>query len=265
MHRANGELQYHYSTQAGIRVYAKQSILHLKGFSVDGVVGLSPLAYARHVMGVSVAADTYAAKSFANGGRPASVLKFDQFLTEEQRELARKMYANLVAGADNAGNPLVLEGGTEYKPIAIPPDDMQMLQSRTFQLGEIARFFRVPSHLINDSEKATTWGTGIEQLNIGFLQYTLTPYLRRWETVLRDGLLTPQERNEITIEHNVEGLLRADSKSRSDFYKTMAQSGIMTRNEIRAKENLPRVEGGDELTVQVNLAPVGSDQDANAA
>ena len=131
-----------------------------------------------------------------------------------------------------------------------------MLQSRQFQLGEIARFFRVPSHLINDSERATSWGSGLEQLDLGFLKYTLTPYLRRWERSLSDSLMTPLEKRRLIVEHNVEGLLRADSKTRSEFYASAAQNGWMMRNEIRKKENLPPVPGGDELTVQVNLTPL---------
>ncbi|MBK6585393.1 MAG: phage portal protein [Gammaproteobacteria bacterium] len=114
-----------------------------------------------------------------------------------------------------------------------------MLQSRQFQLGEIARIFRVPSHLINDTpKKSTSWGSGIEQLNLGFLQYTLRPYLTRWESVLRDSLLSSTDREVVVIEHNVEGLLRADSAARANFYAQMAQNGLMSRNEIRRKENL---------------------------
>jgi HK97 family phage portal protein len=181
-----------------------------------------------------------------------------QFLNKEQRDQARKIYSDITAGAENATNSWVLEGGAKYEAIDIPPDDLQMLESRQFQLAEIARFFRVPSHLINDSEKSTTWGSGLEQLNLAFLQYTLNPYLRQWESVISDSLLTAPDKRRVIVEHNVEGLLRADSAGRAQFYSTMAQNGLMTRNEIRRKENLPPKTGGDELTVQVNLAPVGS-------
>ena len=192
-------------------------------------------------------------------------MTLDRFLEPKQRELVRDLYSNLSATAENAGQLWVLEGGMKYESISIPPDDMQMLQSRQFQLGEIARIFRVPSHLINDTEKSTSWGSGIEQLNLGFLQYTLRPYLTRWESVLRDSLLSSTDREVVVIEHNVEGLLRADSAARANFYAQMAQNGLMSRNEIRRKENLPAVVGGDALTAQVNLAPLDKLGESNAA
>lgn len=262
--RTGGELTYHVATGSGVAVYAKKSILHLKGFGPDGVVGLSPLAYARQVLGVTVSADKYASKSFANGGRPGGVLTLDRFLEPKQRELVRTLYSDLSATAENAGQLWVLEGGMKYESISIPPDDMQMLESRQFQLGEIARIFRVPSHLINDTEKSTSWGSGIEQLNLGFLQYTLRPYLTRWEAVIRDSLLDPIDKEVIVAEHNVEGLLRADSAARASFYGQMAQNGLMTRNEIRRKENLPAIVGGDALTAQTNLAPLDKLGESNA-
>ena len=250
---ADGSIQYHYYTESGTNVYSSKEILHLKGFSAEGLVGFSVLGVARHSMGLSVAAEQYSAGAFRNGGRPVGTLNFSEFLTQEQRTKAREMYQNITSGAVNNTNMWVLEGGVTYQPIQIPPDDLQMLESRQFQLAEIARFFRVPSHLINDSEKATSWGSGLEQLNLAFLQFTLTPYLRRWEANIVRSLLNPADQRSVVVEHNVDGLLRADSKGRADFYSSAAQNGWMTRNEIRAKENLSSVEGGDELTVQVNL------------
>jgi HK97 family phage portal protein len=251
-----GDLQYHYSTERGINIYAATEIFHLKGMSTDGVIGLSPLAMARHTLGLSVAAERFSAGAFRNGGRPIGTLNFSQFLNPDQREQARKVYSGITAGAENNANAWVLEGGSKYEAVSIPPDDLQMLDSRKFQLAEICRFFGVPSHLVNDSEKASAWGSGLEQLNLSFLQYCLSPYLVEWETVAADSLLTAPDKRKVIVEHNVEGLLRADSEGRADYYSKMAQNGLMTRNEIRRKENLPPVAGGDELTVQVNLTPL---------
>jgi len=256
VHRGPEGLSYHYQTSAGPVIYGQKSIFHIKGFGTDGVVGLSPLAYARQSLGISVAADTHAGSSFANGGRPGGVITFDKFLTPDQRADAKRLYEGISAGPNNANKLWTLEGGSKYESIDIPPDDLQMLETRSFQLAEIARFFRVPSHLINDSDKATSWGSGIEQLNIGFLQYTLAPYLKRWETTIADSIVAPGDKRSIVVEHQIEGLLRADSKSRAEFYSKMAQNGLMTRNEIRGKENLPPKPGGDDLTVQLNLTPV---------
>jgi len=229
-------------------------IFHIKGMSVDGIVGMSPLDYARHTMGISASADMYASKSFSTGGVPRGVLTVDRILTADQREALRRIYEGI--NVKESSGTWVLEGGTQWVPTQIPPDDMQMLQSRQFQLAEIARIFRVPSFMINDAEKSTTWGSGIEQQNIGFLQYTIRPYLTRWESTVSDSLLSRTDRRKYFIEHKVDGLLRADSAGRAAQYSTYAQNGIMSRNEIRKLENLPPVEGGDELTVQVNLAPV---------
>ena len=249
-------IEYKYYTEEGIETFEQRDIFHLKGFSAEGLVGFSPLAMARHSLGLFVAAEQYSAGSFRRGGRPLGTLNFEKVLTPEQRKGAHQIYEDITGGAMNNARSWVLEGGATYFPIGIPPDDLQMLESRQFQLGEIARFFRVPSHLINDSEKATSWGSGLEQLDLGFLKYTLTPYLRRWETTIRNTLMTGPESRKLIVEHNVEGLLRADSKARAEFYSKLAQNGIMSRNEIRAKENLSRREGADELTVQVNLTPV---------
>jgi HK97 family phage portal protein len=252
--RSDGGLTYHYSTDKGTHVYAQQSILHLKGFSTDGVVGLSPIGYAAHTLGLTVAADRYASKAFSSGGRPAGVLTVDKFLTPDQRDQLRTIYTHIAA--EESTGTWVLEGGTQYQAIGISPDDMQLLASRAFQLAEIARIFRVPSFLINDTERSTSWGTGIESLQLGWLQFGLRPYLTRWESTIADSLLDRAGRKRYFVEHNIEGLLRADSASRAAFYSAAAQNGWMSRAEIRAKENLPYVEGSDELTVQVNLAPL---------
>jgi len=252
--RGDGGLTYHYKTDKGVHVFNKANILHLKGFSVDGIVGLSTLGYASHVLGLTVSSDKYAAKSFSSGGRPVGVLTTDKLLTTDQRTQLRDIYGNI--NADDSDGTWVLEAGLQYQAITIPPGDMQMLQSRQFQLAEIARIFRVPSYLINDTEKSTSWGTGIEQQNIGFLTYTLRPYLSRWESAISDSLLDRAGRRKYIVSHNVEGLLRADSAARSALYASAAQNAWMTRNEIRQKENLPPKEGGDELTVQVNMTPL---------
>lgn len=248
-----GTVTYHYQTTKGEMIFAKESIFHLKGFSLDGLVGLSVLAYSRNAMGITVSADQFASKAFSSGGRPSGVLMVDSILRPEQREQLRKIYENITVSDTGLW---VLEGGTKYETIDIPPDDMQMLQSRQYQLGDIARFFRVPSFLINDTEKSTSWGSGIEQQNLGFLTYTLRPYLTRWESTISDALLSRGDRRKYFVEHSVEGLLRADSAARASFYSSASQNGWMSRNEIRKKENLPPVDGGDDLTVQVNLVPV---------
>ena len=158
----------------------------------------------------------------------------------------------------------MLEGNTKYNAITIPPDQLQMLQSREYQLSEIARIYRVPSHLINDSSKTTSWGSGVEQMNLAFLTHTIAPYLEKWESAIQDQLVSRSDKRSIYTEHDVSRLLRSDSKARAEYYSQMTQNGIMTRAEARAKENLPFKEGSDELLVQVNLAPLDQLEIAHA-
>ena len=245
---------YHYQTSKGIHVFAKENILHVKGWGFDGLVGLSPLEYGAQSLGITLSADKYAASAFGRNGRPVGILTTDRILTPDQRKDLKGIYDNV--NADDSTGTWVLEAGLKYQQITMTPDTMQMLQTRSFQLGDIARFYRVPSFMINDSEKSTTWGTGIEQQNLGFLAYTIRPYLTRWESAVSGCLLNRTDRKNYFIEHNVEGLLRADSVARAGFYASAAQNAWMTRNEIRRKENLPPLPGGDELTVQVNMTPL---------
>ena len=261
--RTEQGLVYKYSTEKGPVYYTSKDIFHLKGFSPDGVMGLSPLAYSMHVMGVTVSADKFAGSQFANRGQPKGVLQTDLVLDQTQREQMKQIYEG-VSSTDKDSRLWVLEGGVKYSPITIPPDQLQMLQSREFQLSEIARIYRVPSHLINDSTKNTSFGTGVEQMNLAFLTHTISPYLERWEAAIQDQLVSRADKRNIYAEHDVSRLLRSDSKARSEYYSKMTQNGIMTRKEAREKENLPYKEGSDELTVQVNLAPLDQLEKINA-
>ena len=250
--RIGNEVWYDYQTQEGLRRFSADNILHIKGFGTDGIIGLSPLRYGAQAFGVTVATEQHAAHSFSSGGRPSGVLMTDRILTDVQRGQLKDIYED-VATSDGL---FVLEGGTKYQAISIPPDDLQMLQSRQFQLGEIARMFGVPSFLINDTEKSTSWGTGIEQQNLGFLAYGLRPYLVQWEAAVNSALFTRSEQKKYYVEHSVEGLLRADIATRYAAYATAVTNGWKTRNEIRALDNDPPIEGADELTAQVNMSPL---------
>jgi HK97 family phage portal protein len=252
----DGLLYIYEGDTANKKEYNQNEILHIKGFG-DGVMGLSALAHARHTLGISVSADRYASRSFS--GRPNGALTLDRILTSEQRAELRKVYGGLesssVYNAD--GQMMILEGGMKYEGFSMPPDDLQMLESRTFQVPEICRFFGVPSVMVDGSAGATAaWPASYEQQVLSFLTFGLKPYLEEWEDKVTFSLLSPSERSEVFAEHNVEGLLRTDSQARASYLSTMVQNGLMSRNESRMKLNLPRVEGGDELTVQVNLTGI---------
>lgn len=249
---------YRYNHEKGPVEYSSDKILHVKGFGGDGVVGLSPLSYAAQSLGLTVAAEKYSAAFFKNGGRPSGVLQVEKPMNPQQRKDIRDRYQGLTGGDSGTGNSLwVLDAFAKYQPISISPEDAQLLVTRQLQVGEIARIFRIPLFLLMEMEKSTSWGTGLEQQNIAFLTYTLRPYLTRIEHAMDRWLFTEAERKAgYYVEFNVEGLLRGDSTARAAYYSQMVQNGLMTRNEVRAKENLEPHGGADDLTAQTNLAPV---------
>ena len=253
-------VRYEYCSEAlGTQKWGTNEVLHVRGFGQEGFKGLSPLGFARESLGLAVSSEEYAAAFYANGGKPSGVAECDQVLKPDQRKALKELIADQTGrSAKESQGVLLLEGGAKYRPISIPPEDAQMLETRQFQIAEIARFFRVPLHLLMDTERSTSWGSGLEQQNLAFLTYTLQPYLVRIEKSIGRWLLSEEERREYFVEFCVEGLLRADSQARSQFYSTMVQNGLMTRNEVRQRENLDPIEGADELTAQTNLAPLGS-------
>lgn len=250
----DGVLTYHYQMEQGVRVYAKRSILHLKGMGTDGVVGLERNSYARSSYGLSLSADTYAARQFANGGRSGGgYLMFDDWLNDKQREQARKLYEGMSETAYNKGRVWILEGGVKYDPDTVNPDTMQMIETRKMQVSEIARFFGVPEVMIGGGGATSAWPASFEQQLLSFLTFTLQDYLDEWETAIKDSLI--RERN-IVVDHDVTGFVKMDSTAKATLHASWVQNGLKTRNEIRAINNDPPVEGGNDLTVQVNLTPI---------
>lgn len=260
----SGDLQYHYNVQAGVKVYSQKSILHLKGFGVDGIVGASRNDYAREAYGLTVAAETFAAKQFANGGRPGGVITFDAFLKPDQREQAKKLYEGLAEGAINSNRLWVLEGGSKYDALDFSADQMQMIGTRAQQLSEIARFFGVPGVMIGAGETgSSSWPASFEQQMLSFLTFTLQAYLDEWESALVHALLPMG--STIGIDHDTAPLVKMDSAARSNYWSRLVQNGLATRNEGRIAMNLPRSDdaGADRLTVQTNLVQLEDLQDVS--
>jgi len=253
---ADGSLVYHYQTDKGMIVYAQKSIMHMKGFGADGISGMERGSYARKTLGLSVSADVYASKQFANGGRPGGgFLMFDDFLTTEQRDNAKKLYSGMSETAYNQGKVWMLEGGVKFETDALNPDTMQMIETRKMQLGEIARFFGVPEVLIGAGGGGTSaWPASFEQQLLSFLTFTLQDYIDEWEMAIKDSLIA-DKRNEFA-DHDVSGFIKMDSKTRAEVQSIQAQNGLKTRNELRRANNDSAKDGGDGLTVQVNLAPL---------
>lgn len=255
-----GQIIYKYTkNNADGGEYGEDEILHFRGFSLDGLVGLSPISYQAQALGLQIDANKATAKAFKNNLKAGGFLKTgERILNDDQRKQLKTSLAEF-GSPENAGKWMVLEAGME--PANMPsgwmnPQDAQLLESRNFGVEEICRAFGVPPQLIYCLDKSSSWAASAEQINQNFLTYSLNPMLKRIEQTITRKLLTPADREEYYPIFSVEGLLRADSAGRASFYTAMLQNGVMTRNEIRALENLPPVEGADQLTVQLNLTPI---------
>jgi HK97 family phage portal protein len=249
----DGSVTYEYTDGTNVDVYSSQSIWHIKLFG-NAIVGKSPLSFGRNIFGIAQAAEKTVTKIYNNGGKPSGVLSFDRLLTPEQRTKIRENFSNLTTGTDD--RLLVLESGMKFDQISLSPQDIELLQSRKFQIEEICRWFGVPSVLVNDTGGSTAWGSGIEQLVSGFYKLNLRPYLERIEASVNTSLFTIDESMQYEVEFDFEGLLRSDFKSRVDAYKSAIAGSVMTPNEARKLEGLPIVDGGDILFSPLNMTAI---------
>lgn len=252
------ELQYIYSEPRGRETYSAAEIWHLRAFGVGGDLGLSPIQYGRQALGLAMATDEAAARTFANGMKPGGFFLSKNQLTEPQRAQARKVLVEPMQGAENAGRIGILEGDAfTWQPITMPLKDAELLATRGLHIEEICRLFGIPPILVGHAANGVTaWGTGIETIVLSWLTTSLGPLLRRIEASMNKALIAPGERGTVWAEFSLEGLLRADSDARAKLYASAAQNGWMKRNEIRRLENLPPEPGGDVLTAQSNLVPL---------
>jgi len=234
-----------------------RDVLHIPGLGFDGLVGYSPIAMAKNAIGLAIATEEYGAKFFANGAAPSGVLEHPGTIKDPTR--LRENWNSTFGGSSNSGKVAVLEEGMKYTPISISPEQAQFLETRKFQINEIARIFRVPPHMVGDLEKSSF--SNIEQQSLEFVKYTLDPWVIRWEQSLSRSLLTEEEKRKYFFKFNVEGLLRGDYASRMSGYATARQNGWMSANDIRELENLdkiPKEDGGDLYLINGNMLPLGN-------
>lgn len=243
----------YYDQQGNVRVYAESSVWHVKLFG-NGVIGLSPLGHARQSLGIAIASDNRAGKLASSGGKTSGVLMVDKVLREEQRTQIRKSFRDITEGVDD--HLFVLEADMKYQQTSLSPHDIQLLESRRFQVEDIARFMGVPSVLINDTSGSTTWGSGVEQLVQGFYKLNLRPYLERIESSIKRHLMPPAHWDRYDIEFDFDSLLRADLGARMEAYNKGINAGVYSPNEARADEGLPPKPGGDSLIVNGTMVPL---------
>ena len=219
-------------------------VLHIPGLGFDGLIGYSPIAMAKNAIGLAIATEEYGAKFFANGAAPSGVLEHPGTIKDPQR--VKESWNSAYQGSANSHKIAVLEEGMKYTPIGIAPEQAQFLETRKFQINEIARIFRVPPHMLADLEKSSF--SNIEQQSLEFVKYTLDPWVVRWEQSMCRVLFSESEKPSYFIKFNVDGLLRGDYASRMSGYATARQNGWMSANDIRELENLDRISpdlGGD--------------------
>ena len=250
---ADGSVVHLYHADGNVDVLSAESVWHVKLYG-NGIVGKSPLAFGRNMFGIAQAAEQSVGKIYANGGKPSGVLSFDRLLTPAQRASVRENFATLTTGTDD--RLLVIEQGMKFDAVSMSPQDIELLASRKHQIDEIARWFGVPSILINQNEGSTTLGSSTAEIISGFYKLNLRPYLERIEASVKTWLFTPEEADQYEFEFDFEGLLRSDLKSRLEGYRTAVAGTILTPNEVRRIEGWPRVEGGDVLLSQVNMTPI---------
>ena len=232
-----------------------RDVLHIPGLGFDGLVGYSPIAMAKNAIGMGLACEAYGARFFANGAAPSGVLEHPGTIKDPQR--IRDSWNATFRGSANAHKIAVLEEGMKYSQIGISPEQAQFLETRKFQINEIARIFRVPPHMVGDLEKSSF--SNIEQQSLEFVKYTLEPWIIRWEQSIMRVLLSPDEKREYFVKFNLEGLLRGDYQSRMQGYSIARQNGWMSANDIRELENLDRIPaelGGDLYLVNGNMLPL---------
>jgi HK97 family phage portal protein len=244
---------YKYSYEGQIAVYNEDSILHWKDKG-NGTIGMSRLDYMRSSVGLAIDAQNHSRNTFRKSGKRPGVFMIDKLLTAEQRNAIRANYSGLVEGSED--DLLVLEAGAKFEALSLSPVDLQMMETRRFSVEDIARWFGIPSVMINDTAKTTTWGTGIDQIIQGFYKFRLRPMLESLEQCIERRVLTPRQRELFSVEFSLEAILRGSYLDRLEAGSKAVQNGLMTRNEWRQLENLPPVEGADILTAQVNLAPI---------
>jgi len=258
----NNELFYQID---GGSVLDSSDVLHIKTITDDGVTGLSPISQCAKALNWGVSLEEFGSTFFSNGAKPSSILQTDRALSDTALQRLKSSFNNNYAKLKNSNSTIVLEEGLTFKPISISPEQAQFLSSRQFSIEEVARIFNVPPHMLKDLSKSSF--NNIEMQSQEFVTYTLMPYLTRIEQEMNLKLFRTNELGKTFVEFNVNGLLRGDVKSRTEAYKTAITNGYMSINEVRQKENMNSIEGGDKHFMQMNMTTiekVGEDADTNS-
>jgi HK97 family phage portal protein len=250
---------YHVTDRAGVRrPVDRADLLHLRALSSDGYLGRSPLMDCKEAIALSLAMEAHQAKLFANGARPAGLLRIKGRLNPQTLERLQQDFSEKWNGLAGSGKTMILEEDSSFEPVTFTSVEIQHLELRKHQVAEIARALRIPLHLLGDWERAT-WSNA-ETAGLQFVSFTLMPWLKLWEGAIRRALLSPEERRRFFVEFLVDDLVRADIAARFEAYGKAATNGLFTINEIRGLENRPPLPGGDDLRVPMNTEPASAEE-----
>jgi HK97 family phage portal protein len=251
-----------YAIDSGREVHVgDDNILHLPGLGYDGICGVSPIRAARQSIGLGLAAEEFGARLFGSGSLATGVLQTEQRLTPKQADQLKDRWKARNSGMASAHDTIVLDRGATFHQLTIPPQDAQFLESRRFQVTEVCRWFGMPPFLMFETEKSTSWGTGLEQQALGWVKFDLGPDLTSVEQRVTKHVLKPTP---VYARYAIEGLLRGDSKARAEFYRQLWNLGALSTNEIRAYEEQAPVEGGDVRYRPLNMGQLGTTDSAGA-
>ncbi len=237
-------------------ILSDQEVLHIVGFSYDGIIGKSPIQACQEALGIGMASQQFGANFFGRGANLSGVLEHPARLSDDAANRLRDSFATRFSGINNSHQTAVLEEGVKFKPIGMPLSDAQFIETRRFGVEEVARIFRVPNSLINDLSRSTY--SNVEQQSLDFTKYSLVPYLRNWESELNRKLLSTKEMSTHFFKFQTKELLRGDADSRADYYRKLFEIGVLSPNEIRTFEDLNKIKDGDEHFVPLNLSPIDS-------
>ncbi len=233
-----------------------EKMLHVKSLWVDGYKGISPIRSNMQAVGMGFAVEEFGARFFGEGANVGGVVEHPAALSDEAYNRLRKSMNEKYQGLGKSHRLMLLEEGLKYQRIGIPPNEAQFLETKRFQIEEICRMYNVPLHLVQEHTKQTSWGSGLEQMNLAFVIYTLRPHLVNWEQELNKRIFKYDDRGEYFAEFSLEGLLRGDSATRSQFYQNLFYLGAISPNDIRELENMNPIDGGDEHFIQLNMVPL---------
>lgn len=243
-----------YAVDGALDEHDDNTILHIPGFGYDGVCGVAPIRAARETIGLAFAAEQFGASLFGNGSLATGLLQTEQRLEPEQADELQRRWKAKQSGLKSAHETIVLDSGAKFEKLTIPPEDAQFIESRSFQIEEVARWFGTPPHMLMALEKSTSWGTGIGEQTLGWVKFSLQP---SWLTRVEQRVSRLLRGQQVYAKYNLDGLLRGDVAARGTFYNTLWQLGVLSTNEIRALENRAPVDGGDVRYRPLNMGELG--------